>query len=148
MYQLMKYISRTHRCAGIFRSAQLKDPELRPGQHIYIYHICKSPGITQDELVRLICVNKSNVTRHLNALEQAGFITRVPSQRDRRLHIVRPTQKALDIYPKVRSVMQNWARLLTEDFSDHEKSQRSQMLERVYDKAVSIISAQAGEEKE
>ena len=98
--------------------------------------------------MRLICVNKSNVTRHLNALEQAGFITRVPSQRDRRLHIVRPTQKALDIYPKVRSVMQNWARLLTEDFSDHEKAQLSQMLERVYDKAVSIISAQAGEEKE
>ncbi len=148
MYQLMKYISRTHRCAGIYRSAQLKDPQLRPGQHIYIYHICKSPGITQEELVRLICVNKSNVTRHLNALEQAGFITREPSQRDRRLHIVYPTQKALDIYPKVRSVMRNWTKLLTEDFSDHEKAQLSQLLERVYYKAVSIVDAQPKEEKE
>ena len=145
MYTLMKYISRTHRCAAIYRSDQLKDENLRAGQHIYIFHICKSPGITQEKLAKLICVNKSNVTRHLNALEQAGFINRPPFPDDRRKHMVFPTQKALDIFPRVKKIMSEWTKLLTAELSESEKAELSCLLARIYDRAVSIIGQQNGE---
>ena len=70
MDSLMKYISRIHRCSGRFRGDKIEG--LNGRQHTYIFHVCKRPGISQDQLARHICVNKSNITRQLGALEPAG----------------------------------------------------------------------------
>ncbi len=63
MDSLMKYISRIHRCSGRFRGDKIEG--LNGRQHTYIFHVCKRPGISQDQLARHICVNKSNITRQL-----------------------------------------------------------------------------------
>ena len=85
MESLMKYISRTHRLAGQYRGTGVPCDGINSCQHIYIFQVCKNPGISQDQLSKLICVNKSNVTRQLSVLEQNGFVTRQPDPRDRRV---------------------------------------------------------------
>ena len=123
MDSLMKYISRIHRCSGRFRGDKIEG--LNGRQHTYIFHVCKRPGISQDQLARHICVNKSNITRQLGALEQAGFVRRESDPDDRRVLRVYPTEKA-----------EEWNRLLLEELNPEEQACLLTLLSRVTRKAI------------
>jgi DNA-binding MarR family transcriptional regulator len=139
MEALMKYISRTWRCAILYRNDKLLHEGLNGYQHSYILKICQNPGISQEQLAKMIYINKSNVTRQLSLLEQNGFITRCPSEKDKRVMQVFPTQKAMDIYPRVHDLMKEWNDYLTEDFTEEQLLQLYSMLELVMNKAVARV---------
>lgn len=135
MPKFMKNINIIGRCAGMFRSDKLKDTGLGACHHSYILAICRNPGISQDELAREICINKSNVTRHLASLEESGYVERKPSEQDKRVTLVFPTEKALDILPTVRSVIREWNEYLTEGMDEEELERFAQTLSRIAQRA-------------
>lgn len=139
MASIMKFINRTSRCFTLYRNNRLENEGINGYQHLYIIKICRNPGISQEELVREIYVNKSSVARQLLILEQNGFICRQPSKNDRRQLLVYPTDKALEIFPKVLEVREGWNKKLLEGFSDEEKSRLSSMLERIMDRAEYLL---------
>ncbi|AOY74531.1 MarR family winged helix-turn-helix transcriptional regulator [Clostridium formicaceticum] len=139
MDPLMKYISRTSRCAALYRSDVLEAYGLNGYQHSYILNICQHPGISQDQLARIIYVNKSNVTRQLALLEDNGFITRTPCENDRRQRQVYPTEKAMQVYPKVREALYQLNAYLLEDFSEEEKELLMIMMKKVMHKAAKLV---------
>ena len=143
MDSLMKYINRIHRCAGQYRSARLPKTELRAHQHIYIFHICRHPGISQEQLAKRICVNKSNVTRQLNNT-RSRVITRRPDDADRRILRVFPTPLAEGLYPRVLHIMQEWNALLLAELSDGEKAQFIGLLERITARAIRAVEGKDG----
>ena len=134
MDSLMKYISRIHRCSGRFRGDKIEG--LNGRQHTYIFHVCKRPGISQDQLARHICFNKSNITRQLGALEQAGFVRRESDPDDRRVLRVYPTEKAEAALPRVCELMEEWNRLLLEELNPEEQACLLTLLSRVTRKAI------------
>lgn len=144
MESIMKYISRTSRLSILYRSDELEKYELNGIQHTYILNICNNPGISQEQLAKLIFVNKSNVARQLALLEQTGFITRIPSEADRRQMRVYPTEKALENYPKVLEVLHEWNARLLEDFSEEEQLLLISMMKKVMNKAVDIMEQNDG----
>lgn len=146
MDALMKSVSRTHRCANAYRAAALPDQDLKGCQHIYIFHICRAPGISQEQLAQKICVNKSSVTRQLTSLENKGFVERRPDADDRRILRAYPTEKAKAVYPAVQACMVQWNDLLLEDFSEEERTQLLSMLSRIADKAVTLVKGAAEKE--
>lgn len=146
MDTLMKYIGRTWRCAILYRNDKLEREGLNGYQHTYIMGICQNPGISQEQLAQLIYINKSNVTRQLALLEQNGFITRIPCEKDKRVMKVFPTQKALDVYPKVRELSAEWNDYLSEDFTDEQRRQLCSMMEHVMNKAMSRVNEEAEKE--
>lgn len=135
MPKFMKNINIIGRCAGMFRSDKLKDTGLGACHHSYILAVCRNPGISQDELAREICINKSNVTRHLAALEESGYVERKPSEQDKRVTLVFPTEKALDILPTVRSVIREWNEYLTEGMDEEELERFALTLSRIAERA-------------
>jgi MarR family transcriptional regulator, transcriptional regulator for hemolysin len=137
MNSLMKNINITSRCANQYRSDRLTDSGLNGCQYTYILNICRNPGISQDKLAHLIYINKSNVTRQLISLEENGYIERRASNTDKRVAEVYPTQKSLDILPKVLIVLHEWNELVTEDFTEAEKEIFLSLLERITNKAKS-----------
>lgn len=137
MNSLMKNINITSRCANQYRSERLSGSGLNGCQYTYIINICRNPGISQDKLAHLIYINKSNVTRQLISLEENGYIERRTSNIDKRVVEVYPTQKSLDILPKVLFVLHEWNELLTEDFTEAEKETFISLLDRITDKAKS-----------
>ncbi|MGE5632188.1 MAG: MarR family winged helix-turn-helix transcriptional regulator [Caulobacteraceae bacterium] len=147
MEALMKYIGRTWRCAILYRNGKLEQEGLNGYQHSYIIKICQNPGISQEQLAQMIYINKSNVTRQLALLEQNGFIRRSLSEKDKRVMQVFPTQKALDIYPKVHNLLVEWNTYLTEDFTGEELSLLQSMLERVMNKAMARVSGEIEKEE-
>lgn len=136
MDSLMRSINRTHRCSKRYYNEKLNADGITGNQQIYIFQICRHPGISQEQLSQRIAVNKSNVTRQLCALEQNGFIRRQPSSEDKRVLQVFPTEKAEALYPKVLDIMRLWNSLLLEDFSEDEKSLLLSMMQRVQEKAL------------
>ena len=147
MEPLMKYIGRTWRCAVLYRNDKLEQEGLNGYQHTYILKICQNPGISQEQLAQMIFINKSNVTRQLALLEQNGFITRSSCEKDKRVMRVFPTQKALDIYPKVHDLLLEWNACLIEDFTREECHQLYSMMERVMNKAVLQVEKEVKKEE-
>lgn len=135
MPSISRYIMMISRCSNQFRSERLRDTGLC-GQHCaYILRVCREPGTTQDAIAREICVNKSNVTRQLAALEQNGFVERRPCEADSRAMEVYPTEKALAALPEVRAVLREWNECITADFTEEEKAQFLDLLARAADRA-------------
>ncbi len=85
MSSIMRSINIVSRCAAMYRADSLCDSELTACHHAYVLSICHHPGISQEQLARHICLNKSNVTRTLAYLEEHGFVNRKQSETDKRV---------------------------------------------------------------
>lgn len=142
----MRYISRTSRCAEIFREDKFKAHGLSGSQHNYIMVICKNPGLYQHQLSKTLIVNKSNITRQLNALEKNGFITRRQDPSNRRQVQVFPTDRAYEVFPLVQDTLKSWNQLISEGLSPEERLQLLGLLERVYQNARLVTEGTLDEE--
>lgn len=137
MTSFMRQINVISRCATMFRANKYKEKGLGigAGHSSYIMILCRRPGISQDALAKRICVNKSNVTRHLAQLEKNGYVERKQSETDKRVILVYPTEKAYAIVEEVRGVSNGWKQYLMEDFSADEIEMLTDMLHRMAKKA-------------
>lgn len=135
MPALMHNISAIYRCSATYRQGVLSPLGLKPFHATYLISICKNPGITQDQLAKRIFVDKSNVTRQLSFLEDAGFVERRASSSDRRVMHVFPTQKANEALPLVRKSFRDWEDLVAADLTDEEKELMIGMLEKMKTRA-------------
>ena len=120
-----------YRCGVLYCGDQLAPLGLSNWQHTYILHICKNPGITQDQLAKRIFVDKSNVARQVSFLEEAGFIERRVSPCDRRVMQLFPTSKAEDALPLVRKSFRVWEELVDADLTQQEKDLMIATLEKM-----------------
>lgn len=68
---------------------------------------------TSTELARQYALNPSVITGHVDGLEQHGFVMRVPSEFDRRVYHVVPTQEGRDLSSQIAQV---FSRVLGEVF--------------------------------
>ena len=86
MTSFMRQINVISRCATMFRANKYKEKGLGigAGHSSYIMILCRRPGISQDALAKRICVNKSNVTRHLAQLEKTSLLLCDEIERTRR----------------------------------------------------------------
>ena len=123
------------RCGVQYRLDCLAPMGLKACHASYLKEICRTPGISQDGLARLICINKSNVARQAAVLEEEGFITRTPSASDKRVMELYPTQKALDLLPQISPILSQWEACLTADVSEEERAVLVRILARMKDKA-------------
>lgn len=135
MPSLMHNISAIYRCSATYRQSMLAPLGLKPFHATYIISICRNPGITQDQLAKRIFVDKSNVTRQITFLEEAGFVERKVSACDRRVMQVFPTKKAEEALPLVRKSFRDWEALVSEDLTDQEKELMICMLEKMKTRA-------------
>lgn len=136
----MKYINRIYRCSTQYRGEKMADTSLGGCQLSYVFHVCKNPGISQDTLAQLLYVNKSNVTRQVTQLQEAGFVTRQTSDTDHRVIEIYPTQMALDLMPRIRLIMREWNEYLTKDMTEEEKIIAFNIIQQLADKAVNYHS--------
>lgn len=136
----MKYIARVTRCSNCYRDRVLNDSGLTGTQCPYLVRICRQPGISQDQLAGMLYVSKSNVTRQLERMEQAGLVTRSPLPTDRRVMQVFPTETAIALMPTLLKVFSDWNEILTKGFTQQEQETLLSMLERIYANAEDAVS--------
>lgn len=140
MEPLFKWISVASRQTQMYLNKQLEPYGINASQHMFIKHICRNPGITQDKLPELVAINKSNVTRALAQLEQAGFIIRKANSKDRRTARLYPSEKATEIYPAVMEIVNTWDCILTGKLSLDEKELLRALLIKVSGTASAFVT--------
>lgn len=139
LHSFMRQISVTYRCAMRFRENELADTGLAGCQTPYLTALFRQPGISQEEIARQLNVNKSSVTRQLAILEEKGYVRREPSDADRRLMLVYPTDKALDVKERLYRCYHDWNSYLTHDFSDEEQALLSTLMARIAQRAEDYV---------
>ena len=144
MHPFMRQISITYRCAMQFREHELTDTGLAGCQTPYLTTLYRHPGISQEEIARSLNVNKSSVTRQLASLEEKGYVYRQPSATDKRIILVYPTEKALELKDRLFHCYHDWNTYLTQGFTEEEKEQLSQLMIRIAAKAESYVKGGAG----
>ena len=135
MTQIIRDMLEISRCGVQYRSDYLAPMGLKSIHASYLTEVCANPGISQDKLARLICINKSNVARQVAVLEEDGFIIRTPSAADKRVIELYPTQKTLDLLPQITDMLMRWETCITKDLSDEEKELLSSLLRKMSDRA-------------
>lgn len=131
MSQLIRNITEITRCGVQYRTETLAPLELKACHASYLREICAEPGISQDQLAARICINKSIVARQAAALEESGFISRIPSNEDKRVMGLYPTEKTLSLLPKMNAILDQWEDFLAAGLSADELEIAERVLERM-----------------
>ena len=135
MSQIIRDITEIARCGAQYRADLLAPLGLKGCHASYLTEICAHPGISQDQLAKLICINKSNVARQAAILEEEGFVTRTPSPTDKRIMELHPTQKTLDLLPEIFCVLKRWEGCITGDLTADELELLASLLAKMKTRA-------------
>jgi len=141
MSQTTRKLSILGRCQGMYRASHLRESGLLPPHYNYVIPICRNPGLSQEQLARRVYFDKYNVTRHLNKLEESGYVERRPSEEDKRVMLVYPTQKMLDLLPRVRQCIDEWDSMLFEGLSTEELEQFDATLTKITQRAQEYVNS-------
>lgn len=93
--------------------------------------VCRTPGCSQDQLAKRMGFDKSTIARQLELMESMDFVERKPSETDKRILCVYPTQKMLDFQPGLKQAMEDREAGLLQDLSPEEKTQLNALLAKV-----------------
>ena len=138
----MKMLNNISRSQSVYRHSRISASDLNSGHYSFILAICREPGRSQEELARELCLNKSTVARALTSLETNGYILRTPLPNDKRQFSVHPTEKMLGVLPEVRKASVEWRDLLSEGISESDMQIFNSVLERMEERARTIIENQ------
>ena len=137
MHQITRDISEIARGGIQYRTDCMLPYGLKSCHAMNLSQICAKPGISQDALTRPRHADKSNIARQVATLEEEGFITRVPCRDDKRVMKLYPTDKALELLPKITEILEYWEDLLTQDFTEEEIQLLTSLLSRMKARAAS-----------
>lgn len=135
MSDIIRDITEIARCGAQYKVDTLSPMGLKGCHASYLSEICANPGISQDKLSQRICINKSNVARQAAILEEDGFIIRQPSALDKRVMELYPTEKTLELMPRIAQIVDCWEQCLTQDLTEEEVQTVTAILERMKAKA-------------
>jgi DNA-binding MarR family transcriptional regulator len=135
MSDIIRDITEIARCGAQYKVDTLSPMGLKGCHASYLSEICANPGISQDKLSQRICINKSNVARQAAILEEDGFIIRQPSASDKRVMELYPTEKTLELMPRITQIVDCWEQCLTQDLTEEEVQTVTAILERMKAKA-------------
>ena len=141
MPQIIRDITEITRAGAEYKATNLAPYGLKGCPASYLAEICACPGISQDRLAQKICINKSNVARQAAILEDDGFILRKPSQADKRVMELYPTEKTLTLMPEITEILNKWEDFLLADLSEEEVEHVHFILQRMRDKASGWMGA-------
>ena len=137
MATIMRKMNIISRCEANYRTEK-STVGLAGIYHSYVLAICKNPGLPQEKLVQYLCINKSNVTRHLAHLELEGYVERRTSDSDKRETLVFPTQRMYDILSEVKAITLDWNSRLAEGIDAEDLKLFHEILDKMLDKAIEI----------
>lgn len=135
MSDIIRDITEIARCGAQYKVDTLSPMGLKGCHASYLSEICANPGISQDKLSQRICINKSNVARQAAILEEDGFIIRQPSASDKRVMELYPTEKTLELMPRITQIVDCWEQCMTQDLTEEEVQTVTAILERMKAKA-------------
>jgi DNA-binding MarR family transcriptional regulator len=103
------------------------------GQELLVVDIHQHPGTTQAELVQRIGIEQPTIAKAITRMERTGFVERAADPRDRRVTLLRLTERGEAV---VQSVLAAWAEVdsaATSGLTETEARELTRLLNRIRD---------------
>lgn len=113
-----------YRCAQTYFDRELKKFDLSMATYPYLLSLSKNEGINQNEISRILYVDKSMSAKAIKKLIALGYVNKKEDKEDARAYKLYLTDKAKDIIPKILKVRDKWINILSQG-SDNEKIETS-----------------------
>ena len=139
MPNIIRNITEIARLGAQYRGDAFAPMGLKAFHGSYLLNISANPGISQEQLAKNICINKSNVTRQVAVLEEGGFIRRQTCEQDKRVVRLYPTEKTMELLPQIRQVLTDWRSRLLEDISQEEQELLEHLLQKIKARAEEAV---------
>ena len=120
--------------ARILKNAKLTD--LNPAQGRIMFVLWREDNISIHELSKRTLLSKSTLTSMLDRLEQAGFIKRVPSKKDRREILIQLADKDKSLQNKYVDVSRDMTKIFYNNFTEQEINDFENYLEKLLDNLI------------
>ncbi len=131
MAHIVRDLTFISRCGAHYRNQELEALGITGRQAGSLLAICHEPGISQEQLGKRVVLNKSNIARQLAAMEDMGLVKRETSPNDRRVLRCYPTEKSLEMLPRIRTVYRAWRERLLQDMTPQEQETLEQLLAKI-----------------
>ena len=138
-------ILRIGRCCKLYRKQALRDTDLHPAQHLLISHICRRPGLAQEELIEELYLDKTTVAHQLMKLEEQGYLRREPSAEDGRCRRIYPTEKAETVYPRIHGVFEDFTAGILAGLTEEEQQELERLTEILRRNALRLVEPERSE---
>jgi DNA-binding MarR family transcriptional regulator len=100
-------------------------------QYLLLEPLLGGDAFAVGDLAEQAGVQSPTATRMLDGLERAGFVTRSPSPRDRRMVDVRLTAEGRRVVKIRRTQIEEWRRRLYEALPEAERAEAARLLRRL-----------------
>ena len=125
-------ILRIGRCCRLYRRRALRDLDLLPAQHLLLSHVCRRPGLAQEGLAGTLYLDKTTVAHQLNKLEELGYIRRESAPEDGRCRRIYPTEKGLEVYPRIHGAFEDFTAGLLEGLGEADRAELDRLTELLF----------------
>lgn len=115
-----RYISILYRQASVFYSKEFNKFGIGAGQYMFMIHLYKNDGISQEKLSELINIDKGTTAKAIKKLEELGYVERNKDISDKRVNKIYLTEKALEIKNEFLTSLNKWENMLTSNLTDEE----------------------------
>ncbi|MFF3381264.1 MarR family winged helix-turn-helix transcriptional regulator [Streptomyces sp. NPDC002680] len=100
---------------------------------VLLRQIADSEPLRPGELANLLAVEASHITRQVQRLQEAGYVTRVPDPHDRRAQRIRLTAAGEEAVVRIQEVKRHSMRMALEDWSPQELRRLAAFVDRMVD---------------
>lgn len=123
-------VSILYRQGAAYLTAELKQHGLGAGQHASLLIIADNDGLRQEDLVRILHVDKAHVARAVQKLAELGYIRREDDPGDQRARTLHATEKAHQIIPAIHAALRSWNDKVMRGMSAEEQATLVRLLSR------------------
>ncbi|QBP41269.1 MarR family winged helix-turn-helix transcriptional regulator [Paenisporosarcina antarctica] len=131
MKEILREIGMIARALDSISNIEFKEFDLTKGQYLYLVRICENPGIIQEQLVEMIKVDRSTVTRAIQKLEMNGFIEKKEDPHNKKIKRLYPTEKGKTVYPFIKRENDYSNFVALEGFTEKEVATTFELLQRI-----------------
>lgn len=120
-----------HRQSSVAMTRRLRESGVSFGQFLSIRYIYENEGCSQEQLSNRLRLDKGAVARTVHALEEDGYVQRLPDPQDRRRMILSLTDRGKEQYRTIIRISDEWETVLLQALSPDEQQELRRLLVKV-----------------
>lgn len=105
---------------------------------MYIIKICDNPGLSQENIVNELHIDRGAVARAVKQLESNGYIIRTNVPGDKRQYSIYPTAKAQETCQLIRNIVADCENFLVQDLTEVERELFNILLNKIMHRAMQL----------
>lgn len=137
-FSMGRNLSFIYRSYHKYMNNALKDINVCAGEFPILIALSKREGLGQNELSRVVRMNKSLVSRHMQTLSTKGFINIEQKKECNNKNILSLSNEGKKLMPEIITAKNNWEAEVLKDFTSKEKECFFNMLNKLLEASSNI----------